>query len=192
MGSVSPGSGREGSIGTHAQRRNQLDPRDHYGKGKRSTAHRDNSDFPGATDGGTSGKADALRNLLEAVKGVRVDADTTVENFITKNDIVMTRVSGIVKGATEVDKRYLSDGGVEVTVAVYLTGELLAVMLQELPPLTTPLMPAPTIPFIDKPLPPSRPDPATESRRLPGNGQESTSASPGKESDSAPCGAKKK
>lgn len=104
-------------------------------------------------------KADALRNLLEAVKGVRVDADTTVENFTTKNDVVMTRVSGIVKGATVVDKRYLSDGGVEVTVAVYLTGELLAVMLQELPPLTMPLMPAPAIPFIDKPLPPSRPIP---------------------------------
>lgn len=112
-------------------------------------------------------KADALRNLLEAVKGVRVDADTTVENFTTKNDVVMTRVSGIVKGATVVDKRYLSDGGVEVTVAVYLTGELLAVMLQELPPLTTPLMPAPAIPFIDKPLPPSRPIPPPQDKKVP-------------------------
>ena len=102
-------------------------------------------------------KADALRNLLEAVKGVRVDADTTVESFITKNDVVMTRVSGIVKGAIVVDKRYLSDGSVEVTVAVYLTGELLAVMLQELPPLTQTLMPVPAIPTIEKPLPPSLP-----------------------------------
>ncbi|MCX5909587.1 MAG: LPP20 family lipoprotein, partial [Deltaproteobacteria bacterium] len=74
-------------------------------------------------------KADALRNLLEAVKGVRVDAETTVESFTTKNDVVMTRVSGIVKGATVIDRRYLSDGGVEVTVGVNLTGELLAVML---------------------------------------------------------------
>lgn len=111
-------------------------------------------------------KADALRNLLEAVKGVRVDADTTVENFITKNDVVMTRVSGIVKGATVVDKRYLSDGGVEVTVAVYLTGELLAVMLQELPPLTTPLMPAPTIPPIEKPLPPPPPTPPLPKKKV--------------------------
>jgi len=101
-------------------------------------------------------KANALRNLLEAVKGVRVDADTTVENFTTKSDVVMTRVSGIVKGATVVDKRYLSDGAVEVTVAINLTGEFLEVMLQELPPLTTPLMPIPAIIPLPKPLPPPK------------------------------------
>lgn len=108
-------------------------------------------------------KADALRNLLEAVKGVRVDADTTVESLTTKSDRVMTRVSGIVKGARVVDKRYLSDGGVEVTVAVNLTGELLAVMLQEVPPLTMPLMPSPAIPSVQKPLPP----PAVPSPTIP-------------------------
>ena len=95
-------------------------------------------------------KADALRNLLETVKGVRVDSETTVESYTTKSDRVMTRVSGIVIGARVVDTRYLSDGGVEVTVAVNMTGELLAVMLQELPPLTRPLMPAPPLP---RPLP---------------------------------------
>lgn len=109
-------------------------------------------------------KADALRNLLEAVKGVRVDADTTVENFTTKSDRVMTRVSGIVKGARVVDKRYLSDGGVEVTMAVNLTGELLAVMLQEVPPLTAPLVPQPVIPPVEKPLPPSPPRPTKEAK----------------------------
>jgi len=95
-------------------------------------------------------KADALRNLLETVKGVRVDSETTVESYTTKSDRVMTRVSGIVIGARVVDTRYLSDGGVEVTVAVNMTGELLAVMLQELPPLTRPLMPAPPL---SRPLP---------------------------------------
>jgi len=104
-------------------------------------------------------KADALRNLLEAVKGVRVDAQTTVESFTTRSDVVMTRVSGIVKGASVTDKRYLSDGGVEVAVAVNLTGELLAVMLQELPPLTMPLMPTPPMPTIQKPAPPATPPP---------------------------------
>lgn len=102
-------------------------------------------------------KADALRNLLESVKGVRVDAETTVENFTTKSDVVLTRVSGIVKGASVVDKRYLSDGAVEVTVAVNLTGDLLAIMLQELPPPGA-LMPAPVLPPSGlKPLPPPAP-----------------------------------
>jgi len=78
----------------------------------------------------------------------------------------MTRVSGIVKGATVVDKRYLSDGGVEVTVAVYLTGELLEVMLQELPPLTQPLMPVPAMPPIGRPLPPSPPPPPPQEKKV--------------------------
>jgi len=95
-------------------------------------------------------KADALRNLLETVKGVRVDSETTVESYTTKNDRVLTRVSGIVIGARVVDTRYLSDGAVEVTVAVNMTGELMAVMLQELPPLNRPPMPAPPLP---RPLP---------------------------------------
>lgn len=127
-------------------------------------------------------RADALRNLLETVKGVRVDADTTIENFITQKDIVMIRVSGIVRGATQVDKRYLSDGSVEVTVAVYLTGELLEVMLKELPPLTTPLMPMPVIPLLEKPLPPSRVSPP------PGNPSNSSSIRRGKEGSASPFG----
>ena len=119
-------------------------------------------------------KADALRNLLETVKGVRVDSETTVENFTAKSDRVLTRVSGIVVGARVVNTRYLSDGGVEVTVEVNMTGELLAVMLQELPPLSLPAMPSPPppqpIPFpskpglgpppVQKPAPPPPPPPA--------------------------------
>jgi hypothetical protein len=102
-------------------------------------------------------KADALRNLLETVKGVRVDSETTVESFTTKSDRVLTRVSGIVIGARLVDTKYLSDGAVEVTMSINMTGELLAVMLQELPPLSQPLMPAPPLP---KPLPmPAKPSP---------------------------------
>jgi len=106
-------------------------------------------------------KADALRNLLETVKGVQVDAQTTVETYTTKSDVVMTQVSGIVRGARVIATRYLSDGGVEVTVTMNLTGELLAVMLQELPPLTAPMMPVPSRPTVEKPLPP-RPAPPKE------------------------------
>ena len=117
-------------------------------------------------------KADALRNLLETVKGVRVDSETTVESHTTKSDRVLTRVNGIVIGARVVDTRYLSDGAVEVTVAVNMTGELLAVMLQELPPLSQRPMPAPPLP---RPLPvppketrlPPPPPPAKETKLPP-------------------------
>lgn len=59
---------------------------------------------------------DALRNLLQAVKGVRVDSTTTVENFVTTNDEVKTYVSGFVNGAKFVEPHVRSDGWFEITV----------------------------------------------------------------------------
>src|SRR5512141_2390472 len=58
----------------------------------------------------------ALRNLLEIVKGVRVDSESVVENFMVKSDVIRTRVDGIVKGARIVKTQYMSDGSVEVVV----------------------------------------------------------------------------
>jgi hypothetical protein len=115
-------------------------------------------------------KADALRNLLEAVKGVRVDSETTVETYTVRNDRVLTRVTGIIIGARVVNTRYLSDGGVEVTVGVNLTGELLAVMLQEMPTLPRPLMPSPPIPpspAVKPTPPPPRPTPGIPPEKKP-------------------------
>jgi len=66
----------------------------------------------------------AYRNLLEAVKGVQVDSTTTVENFMVTSDVIKTQVSGIIQGATVMDKKYMSDGSVEVTVGMKLTGAL--------------------------------------------------------------------
>jgi hypothetical protein len=71
----------------------------------------------------------ALRNLLEAVKGVRVDSTTTVENFMVSSDIIKTEVSGFIQGAMPVDKKYMSDGSVEVTVGMRLTGALADALL---------------------------------------------------------------
>src|SRR5512142_1379655 len=55
----------------------------------------------------------AYRNLLEAVKGVRVDSTTTVAHFMVTSDVIKTEVSGIIQGAMVMDKNYLSDGSVE-------------------------------------------------------------------------------
>jgi hypothetical protein len=81
----------------------------------------------------------ALRNLLEAVKGVRVDSATTVENFMVTSDVIKTEVSGFIQGAMPIDKKYMSDGSVEVTVGMRLTGALADTLLPK--GLATPLTP---------------------------------------------------
>lgn len=73
----------------------------------------------------------ALRNLLETVKGVRVDAETVVQNFLVTSDVIRTRVEGVVKGARVVKKRYLSDGSVEMLVAMPLRGAFLNAITPE-------------------------------------------------------------
>lgn len=75
----------------------------------------------------------AYRNLLEAVKGVRIDSTTTVENFMVTSDVIRTQVSGFVQGAMVMDKKYMSDGSVEVTVGMKLTGALADSLLPKQP-----------------------------------------------------------
>jgi len=58
----------------------------------------------------------ARRNLLEVIKGVQIDSQTTVKDFITESDIINTSVRGLIKGSYIVNKDYLSDGTCEVTV----------------------------------------------------------------------------
>jgi hypothetical protein len=73
----------------------------------------------------------ALRNLLETVKGVRVDSETVVENFMVQSDVIKTRVSGIVRGARVLKTRYLADGSVEVLVGMSMKGALLDTIIPE-------------------------------------------------------------
>jgi hypothetical protein len=69
-------------------------------------------------------KIDAFRNLLEATKGVQIDSQTTVKDFITESDVINSAVSGFVKGAQPVGKaEYLSDGTCEVTLRMSLSGK---------------------------------------------------------------------
>jgi len=75
----------------------------------------------------------AYRNLLESVKGVRLDSTTTVENFMVTSDVIKTEVSGIIQGAMVMDKKYMSDGSVEVTVGMKLTGALADAVLPKGP-----------------------------------------------------------
>ncbi|MDH7500414.1 MAG: hypothetical protein QHH30_08520 [candidate division NC10 bacterium] len=84
----------------------------------------------------------ARRNLLEVLKGMRVDSSTTVENLIATSDVIKTQVSGIVLGSQVMQAKYFSDGSIEVTVGVRLAGDL-----------SSALMPASL--FLPSPAPPS-------------------------------------
>jgi hypothetical protein len=67
----------------------------------------------------------AQRNLLEIVKGIRVDSDTRVDNLVAEHDSVRQRVEAVVKGARQRGPaRYDSLGGtVEVELECDLYGE---------------------------------------------------------------------
>jgi len=65
----------------------------------------------------------AQRNLLEMVKGVNVVGETTVQDMVTMNDYVYTRVEGVVKGAQQVGGPREKDGMMEVTLRMPIYGE---------------------------------------------------------------------
>jgi len=105
----------------------------------------------------------AVRNLLEALKGVRVDSTTIVENLLVQNDAIRTQVTGIVKGARPIKTQYQPDGSVEVTVAIALSGHLTELLLPKdfgrALSLTGPALPMlPKAPALSaSPLPPRSP-----------------------------------
>ncbi len=110
----------------------------------------------------------AVRNLLEAVKGIQVDSATLVESYVVKDDVIKTRVTGLVKGAQVIKKEVQPDGGVEVTVGVSLTGELFDAVVSKgfgrKVPAAEPAKPASPTPKMPEPAPapktPAPPSPA--------------------------------
>ena len=76
-------------------------------------------------------KQDALRNLLETVKGINLDSETIVNNSMLVSDMITTRVTGAIRGFRVVDTRYMSTGDVEVDVEVPMTGVLMDAVLPQ-------------------------------------------------------------
>jgi hypothetical protein len=97
---------------------------------------------------------DAYRNLLEVINGVRIDATTTVKDFVVESDIINTQVQGIVKGTKVLKQEYMSDGTVEVTVRMPLAGNFAAVIIPRVMDKQKKAPPAPT-----QPPPPAAPAP---------------------------------
>lgn len=66
--------------------------------------------------------ADGYRQLAESIKGVNVDATTTVQDFVTQSDVIQTKVNAVIQGARVVSEQIIPDGGYEVVMEVPLFG----------------------------------------------------------------------
>jgi hypothetical protein len=62
----------------------------------------------------------AQRNLLEIVNGVHVVGETTVQDMMTLNDLIITRVEGLIKGAQMIGDPIERFGAMEVTLRMPL------------------------------------------------------------------------
>jgi hypothetical protein len=81
---------------------------------------------------------------------VRVDSTTVVKDFTVESDVINAQVEGLVKGAQVFNQEYMSDGTVEVTVRMPLSGNFSQVIMPKAldrrremaPPVIAPAAPA--------------------------------------------------
>lgn len=76
-------------------------------------------------------KLDAFRNILEAVRGVRVTGSESVGQRLDAAPDTKAKVEGALRNFKVLDTKYYSDGGVDVIVQVPLDGVLAAAVLPE-------------------------------------------------------------
>ncbi len=91
---------------------------------------------------------DAQRNLLEIIKGVSVNAESTMEDLYVTSDIVKTRVDGVLKGAQIIDEGQNPDGSYFVKMQAPLfgsTGSLAAAAFSAIRPATEKPVPPPAV-----------------------------------------------
>jgi hypothetical protein len=72
-------------------------------------------------------KMDALRNILESLKGVQIDGKRNAGDLMS-NGSISTRVQGVAKGFRVVDTKYYSDGSVDVIVELPIDENLIAAL----------------------------------------------------------------
>lgn len=65
---------------------------------------------------------DAYRNLAEQVQGVNVNAETTVKDMAVQSDVIMTKVSALVKGARVISEEMSNDGSYKVVMQIPMYG----------------------------------------------------------------------
>lgn len=91
---------------------------------------------------------DAQRNLLEIIKGVSVNSESTMEDLYVTSDVVKTRVDGVLKGAQIVDEGQNQDGSYYVKMRAPLygsTGSLASAAFSAIRPATEKPVPPPAV-----------------------------------------------
>lgn len=72
----------------------------------------------------------ALRDLIATIKGMYINSENTVENYMTTSDDITGKVEGIAKAYRVVaGPKYLDDGSVEMTVEMSIDGNLADILL---------------------------------------------------------------
>ncbi len=71
-------------------------------------------------------RVDAMRRLAERIKGVRIDAQTIVKDFVTESDDVNVSMNTFLRGSREVGKRFHDD---ELIVEVVMQVKLRTVYM---------------------------------------------------------------
>jgi hypothetical protein len=73
----------------------------------------------------------ARRNLLELAQGVQIDSMTLVKEAVVQSDIIRTSIQGVVRNAQIVGTDYMSDGSVEIKVAMNMSGQFANTILPQ-------------------------------------------------------------
>ena len=63
-------------------------------------------------------KIDAYRSLSEQIYGLYIDASTTVGDLVVQNDVIQSRVEGIIYGAEIESVKPISDSAYEVRLSL--------------------------------------------------------------------------
>ena len=74
---------------------------------------------------------DAVRKLLERIKGLRLTSETLVRDFVTESDEISARAQGLVAGASRVGRPYLHDDELIVEVTMEIPVEKVVTKVKE-------------------------------------------------------------
>jgi hypothetical protein len=78
-------------------------------------------------------QVDAFRNILETLKGVEVKGGQTAGQLMALDSVLKASVEGVIRNFKVTDRKYFSDGGVELTVEMTLDGKLAELLVSPAP-----------------------------------------------------------